>query len=165
MNHIVITKISDLQEVINASLDFSQKKSLTDFHNMWALTLDNDLVKKIKLDDLKRFLNELLHNRRLQIFQKDPTAKAKFYLWFDEQALQLRFNILFDISSPLPFGCNLDIVATANHILEEFLSCTYKIATEGQTFELCDTDEDNDEDDSNNYVLKVYVELLQNNKI
>lgn len=163
MNHMTITDFLGLQEVINNSLQLPMEGSLTDFPNMWALSFDDDLVKTIQLYDLKKFLSELLQNRRMQLAQKDPALKAKFYLWFDEQALQLRFNLLFDIDSPLLFGCKLKIVPTATLILEEFLTCTYQAVTQEQVIDFVDLHEDQDDDDyDKTYVLKVYVELLQN---
>lgn len=131
---------------------------------MWAISFDDNLIKTIELNDLEQFLVELLQNRRMQLAQEDPALKAKFYLWFDEQALQLRFNLLFDIHSRLPFGCELKIVPTATLILEEFLTCTYQAATQEQVIDFIDLHEDQDDDDyDKTYVLKVYVELLQNN--
>jgi hypothetical protein len=161
MNHIIITRLSDLQNIINEPIDFSENQSPTYFPNMWALTFDDDLIKNIQLDDLKFFLTELLNNRRIQLLKKSATLQAKFYLWFDEQILQLRFNLLFDTNNPLPFGCKLDIIHDSETILKEFLTIIHQVALQGEDIEFFDPSEDfEDEDDENNYVLKVYVEIL-----
>lgn len=162
MNHIVITTLLDLQSIINEPLNVSEKQSSTNFPNMWALTFDDDVIKSIRLEDLKKFFIDLLRNWSLQLFKMDPRLQAKFYLWFDQQASQLRFNLIFDIDSPLPFGCKLDITHSLEPLLNDFLTVTHQLATQRQDIEFFDPAADlEDDDDTDSYVLKVYVKILQ----
>lgn len=162
MNHIIITTLLDLQTVANEPLNLSEKQTSTYFPNMWALTFDDQLIKTIQLDDLKIFFTELIDKWRLQLSNINPRFQAKFYLWFDKQALQLRFNLLLDIHFPLPFGCKLDITDSLQPILNEFLIIGHQLATDGETIEFFDpaTDVDND-DETDNYILKVYVKIIE----
>ena len=50
--------------------------------------------------------------------------KVIFYAWFDEQAGQLRFNLLSDVHEDLPFGCRIRKHTTLTPILKQFLEST-----------------------------------------
>ena len=48
-----------------------------------------------------------------------------FYVWFDWQAAQLRFNFISDYNSNLLFGCKIETIDNIKPIIEEFLSFHY----------------------------------------
>jgi hypothetical protein len=162
MNHIVISTLLDLKNITNEPLDVSEKQTSTYFPNMWGLTFDENLIKSMQLDDLKQFFIELLDNWHHQLLKIDPELRAKFYLWFDKQALQLRFNLLLNINSHLPFGCKIDINHSLEQILNEFLTVTYEIAKHSEHIEFIDPASAlEDHDEVEHYILKVYVKILQ----
>jgi len=91
----------------------------------------------------------------------DPSQSATFYLWFDKQALQLRFNIVSGSNVSLPFGCKINRVHSPEFILKDFISTTHEIAAHGETIEFLEPGEDLDDDNGQQeYTLDVYVEIL-----
>jgi hypothetical protein len=167
MNQIVINKLSDLNEAENASIYVSENKSLVKAeidHNEWALTFSENLIQKITLSDLRQFLSQLIQQRANQLAQSHITSPVTFYLWFDEQALHLCFNLISGDGMSLPFGCKLNILLSPIPILENFLSVASEIAREGQDITFINPgdegwDED-DDDDNDNFILDVYREVI-----
>ncbi|WP_460014446.1 hypothetical protein [Lysinibacillus sp. CTST325] len=77
-----------------------------------------------------------------------------FYVWFDRQAAQLRFNLILDYDFKLPFGCEIEIIDNLERIIEEFLSFPYH---DGFPFEeVSDEDEGIEKEQSSN-ILKVFL--------
>ncbi len=156
MDHRTIKRLSDLNEIIEAYIQPSDKNDIK-YHNMWAITLDDDLILKIGINDLSKFLSELLDNRRMQLRQLN--LPAIFYFWFDLQALQLRFNILTGNDISLPFGCKVHRLNSPMPILEDYLTTAQTVAREGDIVEYLDIDDQDDENEKE-YILDVYVKLL-----
>jgi hypothetical protein len=48
-----------------------------------------------------------------------------FYVWFDWQAAQLRFNLISDYESKLPFSLEIETINNLKPIIEEFLCFPY----------------------------------------
>lgn len=124
-------------------------------NNTWALTFDFNLIQKLSVDDLLSFVSKLLVRRQQQISNFPVT----FYLWFDAQALQLRFNIISGQVKHLPFGCVVHIVDSPKPILDHFMNVMLQVACEGDVMEFLDVDDDND--DEQDFVLDVYVKVLR----
>lgn len=165
MNHIIINKLTDLQKVIEKPFYISGQQSLVTeetYNNMWALTFSKKLIKKIEIKDLETFLLALLKNRVSQLFSIDAKLRATFYLWFDKQALQLRFNIISIDTIALLFGCKLNILHSPESILSDFIKTTRHIAIEGEYIEFFNHAEDIDDKAEEEYTLDVYTKSFTN---
>jgi hypothetical protein len=164
MNYIEINTVLDLQKVIEAPIYISGQEFLLDEEidiNMWAMAFNSDLVQRITTEVLILFLSELLQKRRCQIVQIS-NIKVLFYMWFDKQALQLRFNLISGANgSSLPFGCKINILDSPNSIFESFIAVARHVAVEGDDIEFIDHDDDmSDENEFEGYVLDVYVKVI-----
>ena len=85
------------------------------------LTFEDDLIKKVLITSCQ-FLSQLLRKHQAQLNQIDSHQSATFYLWFDEQALQLRFNLLFGSDLTLPFRSKINVIDSPNPILKDFIT-------------------------------------------
>jgi len=70
-------------------------------------------------------LAKVVENRQQQLDQGNSNHGMIFYLWFDEQALQLRFNLISDFHERLPFTCQLNVLPTPGPILDRYLHYPY----------------------------------------
>ena len=157
MNSAVINKQTDLIKIINKSIYISAFMDEEIYANMWALTFSVKVIKGLKIEDLKEFLNKLIEKRSLQLSLIDAKLKATFYLWFDQQALQLRFNLICDRSDNLPFSCMINQLKDPNLILQNFIVTTKRAFFEHEVFEVIDLGSADEDDEENTYELDVYV--------
>lgn len=124
MSHYHIQKLSDLDFILNDEIMLLGNTNNIDeeiYHNMWIIDIELEFGKQMKLQDLTKFIKNLLHNRSLQVQKKYPGARATFYLWYDPQSVQLKFNILSGEKITLPFGCTINIHNSPLSILKTFL--------------------------------------------
>jgi hypothetical protein len=129
---------------------------------MWAIEFNRDLIKTLQLKDLIQFLSSLLKQRHLQISQMDSGVSAKFYFWFDKQALQLRFNIISNSDKPLPFHCKVNIIRFPDPILQDFLITVLHVAEQGDAIEFLNSDnEERDYENEEKFSLDVYVKVIE----
>lgn len=163
MNNITITNKADLLEVIESPIVITKNKSIeieTDC-NMWTINVTEELADKLSITDLENFIAELLKKRSSQLVALGINQAIKFYLWFDAQALQLRFNLISSINKPLPFGCNLVYLETYIPILQDFIATTKKVMLQQEQFEYINPEGNDDDDDDENFTLSVYVAQLE----
>jgi hypothetical protein len=173
MSHYVIQKLIDFDFILNDEITlFGNTNSIKEeiYHNMWIIDIDNDFAKKITLPDLSKFLTELLENRSQQVQEKYPTLKATFYLWYDAQSVQLRFNILSGENIRPPFGCSINILESPLPILQTFLDDIQRDPhpLDFQNFKFLEPgdpgwdefDEDEPEEDISKQTIDVYVTTL-----
>jgi hypothetical protein len=116
--------------------------------NMWLMSKPTGFDESIQ--DWLNLINHIIDNRKQQIAASG--YGMIFYLWFDEQASQLRFNLINDSHKFLPFSSNIELVPSFYKIVEAFWTFHYH---DGIPFSELD---DNPEatDDISSYVLKVY---------
>ncbi|WP_210190653.1 hypothetical protein [Paenibacillus uliginis] len=71
-----------------------------------------------------------------------------FYLWFDQLACQIRFNLISVLHKKLPFQCDVEIVEHMDDIILTFLNSPFHdgIPIEGYN--------DNIEEEFKPYILK-----------
>lgn len=161
MNYITINKLSDLEEVISTSVYITGKESYLNEeteYNMWAITFSEDLTKKINVKKLENFVTELIQERHNQLMKTN--SKAIFYLWFDKQALQLRFNLISSNNKFLPFGCNLNILESPKTILEDFIKTMKNFNITDDVIEFFDANKEIDMDEAEEITLDVYIEVI-----
>jgi hypothetical protein len=170
MSHTAIKNWDELQDLLEDPIllsgnTFSVQEEIS--NNMWAITFDQDFVKTIQVKDLEKFTSQLLSNRSQQINNKFNTIPATFYLWFDEMAFQLRFNILSGKDITLPFGCKLNILNSPAPIFQKFLDEAQAEIhpLDFQNFTFLNPgdpgfEEDDDADNTPDWILDVYVTTL-----
>src|SRR5580704_2671137 len=109
MNVINIFKLDQLETIISDRLCLSGVQSEEIHHNMWCISLDSDFIGKITLKQLRYFVDRLIENREQQLKDINVHGNVVFYMWFDQQALQLRFNIITGDVYSLPFRCKIRV--------------------------------------------------------
>ncbi len=124
INYITIEKISDLDQLLDAQVclsgDLSQELYET-YQNGWGIILSHKIIKKITADDLADFFLKLIAIRTQQVSMMKPLEQGILYIWFDEIALQLCFNILSAQHQKLPFGCKVNIIDSPYPIFQQFV--------------------------------------------
>ncbi|WP_246277399.1 hypothetical protein [Neobacillus endophyticus] len=76
-----------------------------------------------------------------------------FYVWFDWQAAQLRFNMVSNYDSKLPFSCEIETTDKLEPIIEEFLSFPYHNGFPVEEI----SEEDEWLEEESNFPLKVFL--------
>jgi hypothetical protein len=103
---------------IGASVDDLQKEIQ---QNMWLLSKPAGYGESVQ--DWLDLINRIIENRKQQIAVSRHSMI--FYLWLDEQACQLRFNLINDSHEFLPFNSNVELVQSFYKIVEAFLTSPY----------------------------------------
>ena len=161
MNYLIVNNIIDFKEIIESLIFIACDKKLLDTEissNMWAISLDNKVMKDISIDKLLEFINNFVNKKKQQVSELNISCSVIFYLWFDEMASQLRFNIISDSHSKLPFGCELNIINSPQSILAQFLQSQH--SPEISWNELEENIEDFDDAEERTFVLDVFVTQL-----
>jgi len=143
--------LQDLEEIITDPL-FIGAKDEEISNNMWCVSVNSELAKVITFEDLSAFIERVIANRKEQIKTINPAANVLFYLWFDEQASQIRFNVISDDRTGLPFRCNVTLAEDYASILKDFLGHPYHDGIPLET----STDTNSDEYCEEEYTLKVF---------
>lgn len=163
INCIIIRDIADLKIVIDSPILITGDSRLQNEEttvNMWALSIDFCVTKIILVNDLADFVFSLLQKRSQQIAKQGVYHSAIFYMWFDEMAAQLRFNIVSDINQKLPFECQLEVVNSLQPILEEFLTSHYHAGIAWNELEQVEKNSDDDNEDDELFILKLFVAYI-----
>lgn len=82
-------------------------------------------------------------------------------MWFDEQAGQLRFNIISGKVEKLPFGCTVERVTSPESIIQLCLSSPYLHGIPENEVEDISFENYRNDDDTIEYVLPVYVDYIE----
>jgi len=150
----------DLKEILTDEIYMGD--SITELNNeisnnLWLISMPQELCSVTDKKDFLDFFEAVIENRKEQVANPDKNHGMIFYLWFDSQACQLRFNLISDFHKKLPFGCKLEIIDNFDEIIDEFFNNKYH---DGLPLGNCvDTTEENDnkkEIDESEYILKVY---------
>lgn len=149
------------EKIIESPIFIACDKELLDEEistNMWALSFDETTIKHVSEDKLLEFINNFLNRKKQQLSELNVSCSAIFYMWFDEMACQLRFNLISGLNKRLPFGCQLNIVDSPNSILTHFLEsqCNQEIAWN----ELEEINDDYDNAKENTFILNVFVKKI-----
>jgi len=160
MNHIVIHQISDFKVIMDSFVLITgsvvSKDKETDV-NMWCLSFDKNALEEFSKGKLVELVAALVDKKKRQIAEMYNSSPATFYMWFDEMAAQLRFNIVSGHNVQLPFGCSVEIVDCIEPIVQELMASHYH---EGISWSELELFEDEPEEDDEPYVLKVYVQSI-----
>lgn len=129
--------------------------------NMWWISVTRHQAETLTQEDFRTFVDEVTENRHRQVEQAEAGHGLIFYLWFDEQACQLRFNLVSDFHDRLPFGCSLKYVETPDEIIESFLKSPYHDGIPLTRSRRDPLDEVVPEADTVDVILPVYVTRLE----
>jgi hypothetical protein len=165
INYITIQAINNFDEIINSPVFIDFDKMLQNkeiYENMWVISIDSKILKQLTIECLSTFIDVLLKKRTQQILQLSLSCPVIFYMWFDEMAAQLRFNIISNLNEKLPFKCKLNIVPSPDSILNQFLISQQH--PEISWDELEEVSDDFDDKETDNFVLDVFVIQLNNPK-
>jgi len=143
--------LQDLEEIVTDPL-FIGAKDEEISNNMWCISVSSELAKVITFEDLSSYIERVIANRKEQIKTINPAANVLFYLWFDEQASQIRFNVISDDRTGLPFRCNVTLAEDYTSILKDFLEHPYHDGIPLET----STDTNSDGYCEEEYTLKVF---------
>ena len=126
-------------------------------NNEWLISMSQELCEITKKEDFLEFFEAVIENRKEQVLNSNKNHGIVFYLWFDEQACQLRFNLISDFHKELPFGCKLKIIDNPDEIIEDFLNVNYHNGIPLEDFvDVTEENDNNKEIEETEYVLKVY---------
>lgn len=122
-------------------------------NNMWSFSIPEEIKKEFTIEDLNNLFIKIVDNRKVQVIKKDHSMK--FYLWYDEQAFQLRFNLISAYNDNLPFSCNYVILNDIKQIFKNFLKREKNYISWDECKEI-DFNEDESYENVNN-ILEVYM--------
>lgn len=147
----------DLEEIVVDPLFIGDNEEDIDqeiANNSWSMSISNELGTQLTVKDFIDFFEKVIFNRRKQIKISNNCTGMLFYVWFDWQAAQLRFNLISDYYSKLPFGCVIETIDNLEPIIEEFLSFPYHDGFPVE--EVSGEDEGTEEEEQNSNPLKVF---------
>ena len=91
--------------------------------NKWLISLSAEESCTLTAGILRTFLERVIANRQQQLDRANADHGMILYAWCDEQARQLRFNLISDCNERLPFGCQLHVVDAPDAIIARCLEC------------------------------------------
>lgn len=163
MNIIKISSLDELNLIINDTLCISGIQSEEINQNMWCVGLEGDFISSITVEQLKIFLDSLIEKKEQQVNCVGVKKNIIFYMWFDQQALQLRFNVITGNTKSLPFKSKVQLFNIPDFILNDFIDTVRNVSRFGDEVEFFDNNDENrwDEDeDEDEYILNVFVKEL-----
>lgn len=135
-------------------------------HNCEMVSISADIAKQVSSLDFLLFLDKVKANRQQQLEQSSLDLNIIYYLWFDEQAGQLRFNFINSHHDKLPFGCKISFVDSEQEIIDDFINSNYLDNIPWNELETVDNLQQlksitNDENANEKaYVAKVYKHII-----
>jgi hypothetical protein len=161
MYHITLYTLKDLATILNHEFLITgdvHAHTLETESNMWLISLGANA--HVAEQDLLEFVTLLHSTIRQQLVTSNLRGAVTFYMWFDEQAGQLRFNVISGHIEKLPFGCIVQKVSDPTSIIHACLSSPYLHGIPEDETEDISFDEDRNDDDAIEYVLPVYVDYI-----
>lgn len=149
---ITVEKNAELQNLLEIEIFLIDKKELSQKEictNVYGFDCTELFLKNVTVEYLQKFVKNLVNNRRQQVEALHHQPGAIFYLWYDEQALQIRYNILSGKNRPLPFACSkIEILDSPDTILQRYLDDARANVIELEKLE----EEDDDDTDHRRFV-------------
>lgn len=151
---------ADLQEIVTDPLYLARShhdlpREIQD--NVWSLSLPQSLAAMFHPAEVKAFLHQVKQNRQAQLQQLDFPLKLHYYLWYDEQAGQLRFNFITTRTATLPFRAPIEASETEEEIIAAFLQANQG-AGAVETAPLAVAEEASQQ--ASPYKVKVFAEII-----
>ena len=128
--------------------------------NTWHISMSAKERASASREELLNFFSDVMNNRRQQIQDSHSDHGMWFYVWHDQQASQLRFSLISDFHTHLPFGATT-APETLETIIDEFLTSNDHIPFSALDMQAYNAEEQKPEDDISTFVLPVLkVQLL-----
>ena len=162
MNYTVLYNVKDLDTILSAPILITGDMKMHEREmeqNMCAISLADITPVPITHEVLLSFVVSLRNIIRERLHNNNISSSATFYMWFDEMAGQLRFNMLSGHVVQLPFGCHVEKISSVEQIIDAFLSSRYLHGIPADELE-ADAWIDEQDDDDEQYTLPVYVEYI-----
>jgi len=140
-------------------------------HNCVLVSMSSNAAKQASTSDFISFLDRVKVNRRQQLQQSSLNIDLIYYLWFDEQAGQLRFNFINSNHDKLPFGCKIFFVESEKQIIDEFLDSNYLDGIPLSELEIYDKslqfkrEIKGDENIEKTWTVRVYRQIIYRNEV
>jgi len=128
--------IGDPMYIGRSSADLDQELRT----NTWSISCSLEQAQQLTLNDFLQFFEQVIENRRQQLQAAQSVYGMLFYLWYDEQAIQLRFGLISDFDGYLPFSASVNRVPSMVSIIEEFLLSHHHDGIPWQELEIDDFD-------------------------
>jgi hypothetical protein len=93
-------------------------------NNLWCISASQDEINQLTVQDWETFFVAIMENRSRQIRESGKSGMI-FYMWFDEQAAQIRFCLISAFHEQLPFGNTIELVDQPEIIIEQFMNSPY----------------------------------------
>lgn len=136
----------------NGIVDFESERR----ENMLTISISFEIAKECKVSDFLVFFERLIENRKKQL-ELYFDRRMIFYVWFDEQAAQLRFNCISIEHKIPPFDVEIKLVEL-DEIITDFLNSKY---LEGIPLKECSLlNHELEERKTIDVILKIYYKLL-----
>jgi hypothetical protein len=169
---ITVKSARDLEKLLYAKITLIDRDILTQkeiYQNFHGFDCSEIFIKDLTLNYLQTFVKKLVENRKQQVTALHHEPGAVFYLWYDEQTLQIRFNVLSGKNRPLPFASHkTECLNSPDTILHRYLDDALTNAFE---LELLDTSDqyiddnrifvdalDFDQDQEIEHITYIYLE-------
>lgn len=128
--------------------------------NCWSISATQEECTEVSVEELMATINTVSACWRTQVVARADARGALFYVWFDEQASQLRCCVISDRNAVLPFGRATELVSMMEPIIAAFLSSPYHEGIPWDEFTEVEWSAP-DEDDIVRYTpLNIYVEQM-----
>jgi hypothetical protein len=153
----IIEFFQDLEDIVVDPLYIGDSEEEIDqeiANNSWSISISNELGTQLTVKAFIHFFDKVMSNRRKQIKISNNHTGILFYVWFDWQAAQLRFNLISDYSSKLPFGCEIELFDNLEPIIKEFLVFPYH---DGFPVEEVSGEDEGIEEEQISNPLKVFI--------
>lgn len=105
--------------------------------NLCTISLSRTQAHALTPEDVVSFLYQAADAYDLHRQSNSPNNNMAFYTWVDEMVCQLRFSVVSAL--PLPFGCQIRIIADPLVIAQQLLACPHLDGIPLSSFEPDDT--------------------------
>lgn len=156
--------LSSLEEIITDQLFLTESTDLLNeeiAENCHCIGLSSKLAKQVQGTNLMEVLQKVRANRTLQLKASSISTHLIYYSWFDEQAAQLRFNLINGNHKALPFGAEIQLIEDESYIVDAFLTSSHHEGISWEDLKDVDLASVEKETSKPEYRLKVYTQLLK----
>lgn len=131
--------------------------------NTYLVSASSEEARSVLLADVVAAVSAVADARRGLLRAGGWEHEMTFYVWHDAQAGQLRLSSASAAANDLPFGCDLDLTATLDSVVEAFIGSPWLdgIAISELDARLVDAEQDGGVPDR----LPVYIEALRGNDV
>jgi hypothetical protein len=130
MRNFTIKKITDLNHVAQTDFMLLGVKSAIDFeiNNNWvAMIFDENCMQNLEFSIFKNHMDQMFLAIQERVYSKKLIFPVLFYVWFEEQSLQLSFNVISLPYNKKLFGCIVHYVQSKDIIYKECFQAAHSL--------------------------------------